>query len=118
MAKLGMKFSKFLCLAIMVVSISGCYSSPKEVRGEATTRASFVSPKPPEVLAGCIAEAWTDGPVIAHTDRTVKGWAVTQQAGGAVLIAVADVASDGKQSTEPLAKCCNCSGLSGFPVNF
>ena len=99
MTKLGMKFWKFLCLGIMVGSISGCYSSPKEVRDEATTRASFVSSKPPEVLAGCIAEAWTDGPIIARTDRTAKGWAVTQQAGGAVLLAVADVVADGKQST-------------------
>ena len=72
--------------------------SPKELREDATIQASFVSQKPPEVLAGCIAEGWTEPGLLAHTDRTANGWAVTREAKPS-LLALADVVGDGRKTT-------------------
>jgi hypothetical protein len=79
--------------------VGGCFASHRELRQESAVRQSFISTKPAEALAGCIAEGWAaDSGIPAITNRTEKGWIVIHQT-EPVIFGAADVLPEGVKTT-------------------
>jgi len=63
-----MRLQKWGILALPIM-LTGCLSTPKEARND-SPRFEGVSNKPPEVIAECIYEAWSNTRVMLERDNT------------------------------------------------
>lgn len=98
-----MRIGAALAFAFASLALGGCPATQSEIRGASSTKEEFRSSKAPDVLAGCIQEAWNAGPLAIQRDRlsiankTATGWSVVHR-GDSWTIGLADITPAGSGS--------------------
>lgn len=93
-----LSLAQTVALGIVAVACGGCPATMDDSRQAAGNRATFTSAKAPDVLAGCIASAWSAGDTLpASTQRSANGWTV-HLTNVNTIVGLVDITPSGKGS--------------------